>query len=126
MRDMIGDLFGYQRKEKSRAYVAIGTLSGILLGVAAGLLVAPQSGEETRKQIKKAAEKGYSKALDAGQKVGDYVKAKGQEVAERFNSAREDVEEGLDKAVGKAAEKVKEGAEKVADKAEKVKEDSKK
>ena len=111
MRDALGDLFGYQKKEKSRAFVAIGTLSGLLLGVAAGLLVAPQSGKETRDDIKKAAEKGYGKVVDTSQKVSDYVRDKGQEVVQKFHKEK-------DKVVEEVQEEIAEVAEEIADEAQ--------
>ncbi len=125
MRDIIGDLLGYQRKEQARANLAIGTLAGLLVGVAAGLLVAPQSGEETRHDIKLAAERGYDKALDASKQVAEYVKEKGQDVAAKFTKAKGDVEEKLNEGVAKAADKVHEEAEKVSHKAEEVSKEAK-
>ena len=55
-----------------------------MLGAAAGLLLAPQSGKETRDDIVKLAEKGYEKAVEASHTVADFVKEKSQEVSEKF------------------------------------------
>lgn len=125
MKELLGNLIGYQRKEQARANVAIGTLAGLLVGLATGILVAPQSGKETRHDIKVAAEKGYTKAVDKSKEVAELVKVKGEEAAARFNRAKHDVEDSLNEGVAKAADKVQEGADKVSRKAEKVSDEAK-
>ncbi|MBM3758668.1 MAG: YtxH domain-containing protein [Acidobacteria bacterium] len=58
---------------------AIWFLSGLALGVTVGLLFAPQSGEETRTQIKSAARKGGERLRESG----DELYARGRELFER-------------------------------------------
>ncbi|WP_051670011.1 YtxH domain-containing protein [Bryobacter aggregatus] len=58
---------------------AIWFLSGIAIGVTLGLLFAPQSGEETRHKIKKAARKGSDHLRERGQGVYE----KGRELFDR-------------------------------------------
>ncbi|HHT25217.1 MAG TPA: YtxH domain-containing protein [Clostridiaceae bacterium] len=95
MGDLFGNLFGYQKKSEARANVIIGTLTGLLLGAAAGLLLAPQSGKETREDIVRLAEKGYEKAVEASQTVADFVKDKSQEVSEKFIKRKAKTDEDI-------------------------------
>jgi gas vesicle protein len=48
---------------------AIWFLSGLALGVTVGLLFAPQSGEETRSQLKSAARRGSEKLREQGEEL---------------------------------------------------------
>jgi|BioPla2DNA2_1021312.scaffolds.fasta_scaffold00798_4 gas vesicle protein len=118
MRELLGNVFGYEKKSDANAKIVIGALSGFLLGAAAGLLFAPQSGKETRDDIARAAEKGYEKAVETSKNVAGFVKDKSQEVSEKFLQKR-------DKVVEDAAEAVAEVADKVSDKAEDVAKDAK-
>jgi gas vesicle protein len=58
---------------------AIWFLSGLALGVTVGLLFAPQSGEETRTQIKSAARKSGERLRE----TSDELYARGRELFER-------------------------------------------
>lgn len=44
------------------AYVALGAIFGIAAGIGAGMLLAPRSGEETRRQFKDRADEARSRA----------------------------------------------------------------
>lgn len=72
-----------------------GVLIGAALGAAAGLLLAPQSGEETRKVIKKKTkkylEKGRSFLADKAEDVNDFAK----EESEAVKTAVADLKEKL-------------------------------
>ena len=61
---------------------AIWFLSGLALGVTVGLLFAPQSGEETRSQLKSAARRGSEKLREQGEEL--YSKSR-----ELFDRGRE-------------------------------------
>lgn len=115
MRDFLGNALGYQRKEQARANVIIGTLAGLLVGTATALLLAPQSGKETREDIKKTAEKGYLKAVDSSHKVADFVKEKGQEASAKFAQAKESTKAKLNKGVAEVADEVAEKSEEISD-----------
>ena len=65
-----------------------GVFTGGLLGLVAGLLFAPQKGEETRKQLQDAMQK--------AKKVGNEVKEKGGELVAK---AKQKIDEALDTAV---------------------------
>ncbi|MBU0686623.1 MAG: YtxH domain-containing protein [Candidatus Margulisbacteria bacterium] len=62
-----------------------GLFTGGLLGVVAGVLFAPQKGEETRKKL--------SEAMDKAKKVGEDVKTKGEELASK---AKQKIDEALE------------------------------
>lgn len=118
MRDLIGNVFGYEKKSEANAKIVIGALTGILLGATAGLLFAPQSGKETREDIAKVAEKGYGKAVEASQNVANYVRDKSHVVSEK-------IKKGKNKAVKDVADTVANVADDVADKAEEISEETK-
>ncbi|MGH7650404.1 MAG: YtxH domain-containing protein [Gemmatimonadaceae bacterium] len=62
---------------------------GLALGAGAALLLAPQSGEETRRQIARRARR----AQEAAQ---DFVEDVSETVAHKFNDVRASVEERID------------------------------
>ncbi|MFO0707795.1 MAG: YtxH domain-containing protein [Nitrospira sp.] len=92
----------YESQCSSQAMI-LAFLGGAVAGVAAGLLLAPQSGEETRRDLRryarKAEEEILEKAKEARAALDDMI-ARGKEfVGER----RADVEEAV--AAGKVAVK---------------------
>jgi gas vesicle protein len=73
-----------------RQSAGIGTLLiGLALGAGAALLFAPQSGEETRRDIKRRARR----AQEAAQ---DFVEDMSGTVADKFNEVRASVEERIE------------------------------
>lgn len=64
---------------RERTDDAIWFLSGLAIGVTVGLLFAPQSGEETRLQIRSAARKGGDKLRESG----DELLNRGRDLFER-------------------------------------------
>ncbi len=64
---------------RERTDDAIWFLSGLAIGVTVGLLFAPQSGEETRSQIRSAARKGGDKLRESG----DDLLNRGRDLFER-------------------------------------------
>ena len=75
-------------KRRSRTNVAIGTAVGLLLGAAAGILLAPKSGKETRQDIKKAAESGLEHVNQAAKTTAKFVKREVAEVKEKVNAIK--------------------------------------
>lgn len=60
-------------------------LGGALIGAAVALLLAPQTGERTRKLLSKQAEKGRKSLLESGQDIvsrGRELYERGREIAE--------------------------------------------
>lgn len=72
IEEIIGAFTGQNRRTRQRQ-VCVGTLLGLLAGAAAGLLLAPQSGKETREDIAdfavKSAETVKEKSVEAGKKI---------------------------------------------------------
>jgi gas vesicle protein len=69
-------------------------LAGLAIGAVAALLLAPMSGAETRREIRKRADKARRRALRAAEEIGDTV-------TERFNTAKEFVAEEIETAKDK-------------------------
>jgi gas vesicle protein len=55
-------MFGRDRRRENMKRLAIGSTLAAVAGYVAGLLTAPKSGKETRKDIKKAADKSMAEA----------------------------------------------------------------
>ena len=93
MNKRLEDWFGVTSKKNARMNVAIGTLAGILLGAAGGLLLAPQSGKETRDQISNAAAQGVDKAREKVREAAEYLKEQKEIFAKKIKEGKEDVED---------------------------------
>ena len=73
---------------KSQGETALWFCAGAALGATIALLYAPQSGDETRKQIRGAARKGADKIADSGrqiQELGRELYEKGKQLADDAN-----------------------------------------
>lgn len=66
-----------------------GLFAGGLMGLVAGVLFAPQKGEETRKKLQEA--------VDKAKKAGEGVKEKGEELVAK---ARKKIDEALESEQG--------------------------
>jgi len=66
-------------------------LMGVAIGAVAALLLAPQSGEETRRDLRRGARRARRAAQDI---AGDL----GTKVSDTFDQARDRVEQGIDNA----------------------------
>ena len=90
------------REDMDRARVfGLGLVIGAVAGAAAGLLMAPASGEETRRRLRKGAHRAYSRTADAVgeawedadrryRKVGRNGLKRARRQAERARSLAED------------------------------------
>lgn len=101
---------------KNGKKLAIGTVVGAVTGFAAGILFAPKSGKETRKDIKNAVEKAVKKVheeaeqlLAQAKKIKNSLSAKAKaelsKIEQRVRSARDKVAGSAKKAVGKKDDK---------------------
>ena len=95
----------------SKGKVFLGTVVAAVAGFAAGILTAPKSGKETRKDIKDEAEKVKGVVIHETEKVkttatrkANEVKAKAEEVASEVTSKAEELKERAEQAV-KGAQK---------------------
>lgn len=122
-----------RRKRRDTAgKVGFGLALGALVGSAAGVLFAPKSGKETRKDIKdavqetgeqiKATSKEFSKNVQKTyHDTVDKVSSFGEKKLTQLHNVAEDVEEKTEKALEKAKDKAEETKEKVEEKASEAK-----
>lgn len=75
----------------SKGKVVLGTLAGLAIGAAAGILFAPEKGSTTRKQIKDKGEDYVGKLKSKYNKLRDSV-------TEKFESTKNDAENLAEKA----------------------------
>ena len=69
-------------------------VAGAAVGTVAGLLLAPQSGEETRRLIGERAEEGGREWMDRGKELYDKGRQLADDAADYFEEGRRLVEEG--------------------------------
>jgi gas vesicle protein len=84
---------------------------GVSAGAAIALLYAPQSGNRTRKQLRKGVEGAVDDASEYLQDAGDYLKAQ----ADRFSDEAQDAVKRARKFADKAGDHVSDVAETVSD-----------
>jgi gas vesicle protein len=68
-------------------------LTGAALGAGLALLFAPQSGKETRKQIKDLSDKLSSEVKDEAEKIGSKVKYEVDRIGEKARNVIDDAKE---------------------------------
>lgn len=81
-------------------------ISGVALGAAVALLVAPEAGEHTRRKLAQHAERGRKTAMDSGREIyerGRDLYERGREIAEdaaeMFERGRELAEKKIDERI---------------------------
>jgi gas vesicle protein len=70
----------HMEKEKTAMSVMTAFIVGGLIGAGVALLMAPQSGEETRKMIKQQAEETRHRAEDAADDIAHQTRVKAEEL----------------------------------------------
>lgn len=84
--------------------MAVWFFGGALLGAAVALLIAPESGERTRRRLVTQAERGRKSLLESGQELFE----KGRELYERGREIAEDAAEMFERGRSIAERKVEE------------------
>lgn len=108
VEEIIGAFTG-QNRRNSRRNFALGTALGLLVGSATALLLAPQSGADTREDIQNLALKTKDRAWDLAQEGIGHAKRLARRAGCAMEDMAEDVEDGV--------ENLKEGAERLHRKA---------
>jgi gas vesicle protein len=75
--------------ERNNGSVFIWFISGAALGAAVALLLAPESGERTRRKLARQAERGRKTIMESGQEIFE----RGRELYERGREIAEDAAE---------------------------------
>lgn len=137
------DMIEAKRREDRRkealdnaAKVGTGLIAGLAIGSSIALLFAPQSGKETREDIKeyyddkkKELKEGYDKAIEKlnaeKARLVENTRVAVNKVADKALNAAEDVVEAADEKVEEAKKATSKAKEKVEDKKEEVKKESK-
>ena len=92
-----------------------GILIGLVVGAAAGILFAPQSGEETRGQIADTSVKAYNAVKEKGAEIIDAAHEKGVQVVEAAKEKGAEVINGVREHGSKLVERVRGLTEDAAD-----------
>jgi gas vesicle protein len=92
IQEIIGAFTGQNKRDRNRQ-VAIGTILGLLVGAASALLLAPQSGKETREDIGDAVGKGATFVKDKAVSAYDKTKSAAQCAGEKIGEWTEDLKE---------------------------------
>lgn len=95
----------------SKGKVALGAVFGAVAGFVSGILLAPKSGKETRKDIKDAAVKTKDTVVSEAEKAKDATVRKAQEVKGKAEVVAGDVADKAVELKGRAEQAV-EGAKK--------------
>lgn len=90
--------------ERDNGSVAIWFVSGIALGAVVALLLAPQSGERTRRKLAKHAEKGRKTIVESGRDIYE----RGRELYERGREIAEDAADMFERGRKIAEKKINE------------------
>lgn len=102
IEEVIGAFTGQNRRNRHRQ-VAIGTILGLLSGAAAGILLAPQSGKETRKDISDAVVKGANVVKDTAVDVYGKTKDAASDAAKKVSEWTGDLKDRISEATSDEA-----------------------
>jgi len=90
--------------ERDNGTVFFWFLSGAVLGAAVALLLAPESGEHTRRKLARQAERGRKTLMESGQEIFE----RGRELYERGREIAEDAAEMFERGRRIAEKKIDE------------------
>ena len=83
---------GYSKSDVLGFFIA-----GAAVGAAVGLILAPKSGEQTRKDIRRFSKKAVNRLDDLQSDVRDQIEDGYEQVMEVFDNVKEYVEDGRNK-----------------------------
>lgn len=97
IREIIEDAQKERRRRETEGprNLALGTLIGTAVGATLGILFAPKSGKETRKDIVDRAQEEYNKAEDMVNETVDTVKQKTDDAVESVKDKYEEVADNV-------------------------------
>jgi gas vesicle protein len=75
--------------ERGASGVLVAFMLGAIAGAAVALLVAPASGEETRRKLGEKAREGREKAADAARKGGEFIRNQREGLTTAFERGKE-------------------------------------
>ncbi|MGI6546636.1 MAG: YtxH domain-containing protein [Fastidiosipilaceae bacterium] len=102
IQEIIGAFTGQNKRDKNRQ-VAAGTIIGFLVGASASLLLAPQSGKETREDISEAVGKGATFVKDKAEIAYDKTKSAAKTAGQTIGGWTGDVKDRLKEATSDEA-----------------------
>lgn len=130
---MLREIYEARRRRKIREEVGKVVISGTfaaVIGAAAGILLAPKSGKETREDIIAGSKEVAMKAKASAQDFADELYLKGLEAkhtakrtVEKLSAKTEEIVDGTKQKSQEISEKVKNKAEEVAEEVEEKSED---
>lgn len=96
LQDMIDN---YQRRnEPNTSTVAVAVLAGAAAGLLAGIMLAPDSGQETRRRIKNRAQENVNDTIDKAGDAKDAATDKAKQAADTAKRAAREGKEAADEA----------------------------
>lgn len=78
--------------DDSRDFMS-GLIIGGLVGVAVGLLFAPEAGDQTRERVRKQSREWTSRARESAERVADQVRTTAGDVVERVREGADEIAE---------------------------------
>jgi YtxH-like protein len=89
------DVFPYKRKSSIDWIVpaSVGLGLGITFGVGLGVLIAPTSGEQTRRRLRDSAERAKERAMEAAQRTKERAMEAAQKTKEQLQESSTGVNE---------------------------------
>jgi len=87
-------------EDRGAGGVLVAFVLGAIAGAAVALLVAPASGEETRRQLGERAREGRDKAADAARKSGEFLRHQRDGLTTAFERGKEAFDQAREPAQG--------------------------
>lgn len=95
-------------QNNSIANLLVGAATGLFLGFAAGVLLAPSSGKETRRKLRKQADQAKKQLQEFSEDIKDSLEGSYTQVVGEIKKLTERTEKAVENAAQKASDKIKE------------------